>query len=130
MVRTYSAARRDMGLGRTSSPDTFRRLEWNLSNTIESNKQQMKLDKMAGRLFYFKLMTAIGPTDRQLNLFNNAMDSVPAADVTRVHELVLRLADGVDIKFDEQRSRSFTPTMHIGPFAFSAAGILRYAAAA
>ncbi|KAF4042825.1 hypothetical protein GN244_ATG05134 [Phytophthora infestans] len=53
-VQTYSTARDSMCLGQASSPKTFSRLEWYLANTVEDYEQQLVLDGMVGRPFYFE----------------------------------------------------------------------------
>ncbi|KAG7375525.1 hypothetical protein PHYPSEUDO_000738 [Phytophthora pseudosyringae] len=58
LVQTYSSARKDMGLGHTSSSDSLRSLEWYISNTVESYEQETKLDNMVGNPFYVEFTPA------------------------------------------------------------------------
>ncbi|KAI9987559.1 hypothetical protein PInf_023600 [Phytophthora infestans] len=47
LVQTYAKARDAMGLGRTSSADTLRNLEWYFSDEAESYELQMILDELS-----------------------------------------------------------------------------------
>ncbi|KAE9331190.1 hypothetical protein PF008_g15552 [Phytophthora fragariae] len=151
LVQMYSEERDAMGLGRTSSPDTFRHLEWYLRNTVENSKLQMTLDRMAGRPIYFKLALDSQTSDDQIVLARAVIDAIPALkdvacfgktgwsfvyggtskdDVTRVRNIMMKVADRTGIQVDDQNSQFSTPAIHIGQFKFSAAGPLRSAAAA
>lgn len=77
LVQTYSLARDAMGLGKTSSPDTFRTLEWYLSNVADRFKVQAALDKFVGRPMYLEFTATPAITPRQFSRFEAAVDAVP-----------------------------------------------------
>ncbi|KAG3194916.1 hypothetical protein PC128_g8915 [Phytophthora cactorum] len=149
LVQTYSAAREAMGMGRTSSPDTFHALEWYLMYAVDNYELQVTLDGMDGRPFYFEFTTTTSA--RQLDDFELSIDARPELDgvacfgkrakhvvyggtseedVARVRELVLGVAAATGIQFPDRGSQLCTRTIHVGQFVFSAAGIVRDAAAA
>ncbi|KAI9987567.1 hypothetical protein PInf_023608 [Phytophthora infestans] len=149
LVQTYSAAREAMGMGRTSSPDMFHTLEWYLIYAVDNYELQMTLDGMDGRPFYFEFTTTASA--RQFDDFEQAIDARPELDgvacfgkrakhvvyggtseedVARVRELVLGVAVASGIRFADRGSQPLTRNIHVGQFVFSAAGIVRDAAAA
>ncbi|ETL82344.1 hypothetical protein L917_17481 [Phytophthora nicotianae] len=151
MVQTYSKERDFVGLGRTSSPDALRRLEWYLKDAVENHKLLMTLDRIAGCPYYFKLAIASATSEQQLDHFRTAINGLAALngvacfrdrgwcvvyggaskdDVATARDLVSKVATIQDIQFDEQSSQLCTTTLQIGHFQFSAGGILRNAEAA
>ncbi|KAG7379919.1 hypothetical protein PHYPSEUDO_008014 [Phytophthora pseudosyringae] len=149
LVQTYCAARDAMGMGRTSSPETFRTLEWYLIYAVDSYELQVILDGMDGRPFYFEFTTTASA--QQFDEFERLIDMRPELDavacfgkrakhviyggtseenVARVRDLVLWLAAAGGIQFADRSSHPCTPAIHVGQFVFSAAGIVRDAAAA
>jgi hypothetical protein len=150
-VQLYSKERDAMKLGRASSPDAFRRLEWYLQDAVEDPKLLSTLDKMVGRPHYFVLAMAPDTSDQQITHMRTAIGALPAlegvacfgrrrccamygaaskARVAVVRKLVLETASGVGLRFDERNSRDCTASLRIGQFEFSSAGAFRNAATA
>ncbi|ETN21509.1 hypothetical protein PPTG_01666 [Phytophthora nicotianae INRA-310] len=149
LVQTYSTARETMGMGHTSSPDTFHALEWYLIYAVDNYELQVTLDGMDGRPFYFEFTTTASA--RQFDDFERAIDAraeldgvacfgkrakhvvyggTSEEDVARVRELVLGVATATGIRFALRGSQLLTLNIHVGQFVFSSAGIVRDAAAA
>ncbi|KAG7388755.1 hypothetical protein PHYPSEUDO_011774 [Phytophthora pseudosyringae] len=74
---TYSAARDAMGLGRTSSPDTFLTLEWYLANAVDNYPLLIALDKMVGCAMYSEFTTTSDIDVRHLARFKTAVAAAP-----------------------------------------------------
>ncbi|POM70860.1 Hypothetical protein PHPALM_12647 [Phytophthora palmivora] len=116
---------------------------------MDNYELQVTLDAMDGRPFYFEFTTTASA--RQFKEFEFAIDARPELDgvacfgkrakhvvyggtseedVARVRTLVLGLAVVAGIRFTDRSSQLCTPIIHVGQFIFSAAGIIRDAAAA
>ncbi|KUF92152.1 Transducin beta protein 3 [Phytophthora nicotianae] len=129
MVQTYSKERDFVGLGRTSSPDALRRLEWYLKDVVENHKLLMTLDRIAGCPYYFKLAIASATSEQQLDHFRTAINGLAALngvacfrdrgwcvvyggaskdDVATARDLVSKVATIQDIQLTS-RARSSAP---------------------
>ncbi|ETL48521.1 hypothetical protein L916_01886, partial [Phytophthora nicotianae] len=101
MVQRYSKERFAMELGKTTSPDTFRRLEWYLSTPVQDPKLLMTLDTFVGRPFYFKLVISSGTSDQNVNCFGacikrlSKLSRSPAHPVCRLKSSRFRLAEAL-----------------------------------
>ncbi|GMF22728.1 unnamed protein product [Phytophthora lilii] len=151
IVLTYSFGRRMMNLFITSSSDATRHLAWYLSDAVKKYDCQMDLDKLAGWPFYFELKLTTDTSDLQIEALKNAISSTPELNgvmyfgdsakrvvygssskvkVKKTRDFLLDVVRRIGIQFDEQGAQFCTATIQIGKFVFSAAGILRVAAAA
>ncbi|ETP53131.1 hypothetical protein F442_01947 [Phytophthora nicotianae P10297] len=101
MVQSYSKERFAMELGKTTSPDTFRRLEWYLSTPVQDPKLLMTLDTFVGRPFYFKLVISSGTSNQNVNCFGacikrlSKLSRSPAHPVCRLKSSRFRLAEAL-----------------------------------
>ncbi|KAE9356497.1 hypothetical protein PF008_g3582 [Phytophthora fragariae] len=142
LVQTYSTARDAMGLGKTSSPDTFRALEWYLSNTVDRFKVQAALDRFVGRPMYLEFTATPAITPRQFSRFEAAVDTVPELDgvvcfdrrvlygATDFEDLmrVLRSIGDLGLRekmhFAAESMQIAVTTMYVGKFVLSEDGVV------
>ncbi|KAF4042819.1 hypothetical protein GN244_ATG05128 [Phytophthora infestans] len=150
LVQTYSTARDSMCLGQASSPKTFSRLEWYLTDNVEDYEQQLVLDGMVGRPFYFecrltaesskldvaRLMIGIsiipdlGDVVVLLTEMRVIYGGTSKADVANVRDMVFQVAEIAKVHFDEQSLKLCATSAHVGDFVFSNNGVVRKAPAA
>ncbi|KAE9320574.1 hypothetical protein PR003_g17685 [Phytophthora rubi] len=141
LVQMYAKAREEMGLGKTSSRDSLRALEWYLTNTVDDYVLQRGLDKLDGKPFYSDLVI----TDSQdCTVFEDAIAEIPAITcytygdgVTRVvfggpreavvrrRKLVVALAEKTGVQLSKRDSKYCVTSLRVGEFVFSADGVVR-----
>lgn len=139
-----------MGLGRTSNADAFRRLEWYLTNVVESYDLQLALDALAGRPLYFECSPAASTTNQHLAQLKLLVDSIPVqfsemkgfaflcdsdirivyggatkADVERVQRVVLQMFTVLGAQFDQHGLQTCKTSLRIEGFVSSGTGIVR-----
>ncbi|GMF26115.1 unnamed protein product [Phytophthora fragariaefolia] len=148
LVQAYSEARDGMEMGRTASPDNLRTLEWYLINTVDNYEVQLALDRLAGRSLFTEFTATSGISDQHFHRFKAAVGAVPELDGVicfgrrvifgassndesiAILEPFLALAQREGIHLNPQSMKIGMPTMKVGQFVFSEAGIVRDAAAA
>ncbi|GMF13183.1 unnamed protein product [Phytophthora lilii] len=153
LVQRYSAARTELGLGRTSSIKTLPSLEWYLTDIVEDKMLQAKLDSIVGWPYYFDITVASDTPEIRFDEFKSAIDAVPKLnrvtcfssrtnhvlygsntkeDVSRTRQLVLQQAGRVGIQVHDTNCMHSQPvsTLRIEQFVISADGAYRKTATA
>ncbi|EGZ17079.1 hypothetical protein PHYSODRAFT_331096 [Phytophthora sojae] len=139
LVQTYSKAREDMGLGKTSSPDTLRALEWFLTDMSDDYELQKTMDEMDGQLFYFDLVTTgaqdateledmLGPIPGFVcygERIKHVVFGGPRDEVTIGRKVVVALAENIGVQFSERNSLYCANSLRVGESVFSADGVVR-----
>ncbi|OWZ09765.1 hypothetical protein PHMEG_00017482 [Phytophthora megakarya] len=138
MVQQYSTARDAMGMGLTSSPDSFRILEWYLTNAMSNMQALVSLDAMDGQPFYLEMVTSAfqdtSELERGLRLpgiacFGNCLKHVvyggPKESVARARGLVIEVAKTAGVEFSESNSQQCATSVRVNEFKFSSSGIIR-----